>query len=169
LVNKKFPSLKNMTQYAHSKGMLAGFYMNNCECSENMFTDPAMIARVVERSVAMLAAAGFDSLKLDSGSQFNNMTLWAELLNATGRAFEIENCHQGGLTPGQVVPGQECTGTVGVSDCPYSMYRTSDDVYPTWGSVLNNVNSLVAFLGDDEHAPRSRPGECAPSAVVRHN
>ena len=35
--------------------------------------------------------AGFDGLKLDSCSQFNNLTRWAALLNATGREILIEN------------------------------------------------------------------------------
>lgn len=74
--------------------------MNNCLCSENQFTDPAQIAMIVRRSADAVARLGFKSLKLDSCGQFNNMTLWAEELNATGVAIAIENCHQGGMTPG---------------------------------------------------------------------
>merc|ERR1711957_581326 len=40
--------------------------------------------------------------KLDSCSQFHNLTWWAELLNATGSAVLLENCHQGGYAPGMV-------------------------------------------------------------------
>ena len=144
--------------------------MNNCECSENQFTDPIQIAMIVRRSAEAVARLGFKSLKLDSCGQFNNMTLWAEELNATGVAIAIENCHQGGMTPGQNrVPGQHCSGTTAISDCPYSSYRTSDDIQPTWAHLLNNVNSLVPFLGDElqgDAPPRSRPGGWAyPDAL----
>ena len=37
-----------------------------------------------------------DGLKIDSCSQFNNLTWWADLLNATGRQILVENCHQVG-------------------------------------------------------------------------
>lgn len=144
--------------------------MNNCLCSENQFTDPSQITMIVRRSAEAVARLGFKSLKLDSCGQFNNMTLWAEELNATGVAIAIENCHQGGMTPGQNrVPGQHCAGTTPISDCPYSSYRTSDDIQPTWAHVLNNVNSLVPFLGDElqgDAPPRSRPGGWAyPDAL----
>ena len=39
----------------------------------------------MERSAAAVAEFNFDGLKLDSCSQFNNLTWWASLLNATGR------------------------------------------------------------------------------------
>ena len=171
LVNlKAFPNISAMTALGASLGIEPGWYMNNCLCSENQFTDPAQIAMVVRRSAEAVARLGFKSLKLDSCGQFNNMTLWAEQLNATGVAIAIENCHQGGMTPGQnKVPGQNCSGTTAISDCPYSSYRTSDDIQPTWAHVLNNVNSLVPFLGDElqgDAPPRSRPGGWAyPDAL----
>ena len=49
-----------------SLGIEPGLYMNNCECSENMFTDPAQIAAIVRRSAAAVARLGFLSLNLDS-------------------------------------------------------------------------------------------------------
>ena len=168
----------------------------------------------------------FDGLKLDSCSQFNNMTLWAEEINATGHAVLLENCHraphtprrsspfpanrhrasdpcrhfaepdmilgppwlldpalrptsfhdlrnttltsgwavaEGGLVPGQVMPGQDCKGDAGVSDCPYHVFRTSDDIYNTWIHVVNNANSVTPYLtqADASVPPRSRPGGCA--------
>ena len=97
--------------------------MNNCNCAENQFTDPLQIADIVRGSAQAVAALGFTSLKLDSCGQFNNLTLWAEELNRTGVAVQIENCHQGGMVPGSGwrVPGQAgCSGTTDISDCPYS-------------------------------------------------
>ena len=173
LVNlRTFPNMSAMTALGASLGIEMGLYMNNCQCSESMFTDPAQIAAIVRRSAAAVARLGFLSLKLDSCGQFNNLTLWAAELNATGVAIAIENCHQGGMVPGQDrVPGQhQCSGVTPVSDCPYSSYRTSDDIQPTWPHLINNVNSLVAFLGDETQGdppPRSRPGGWAYGDAIQ--
>eukprot|EP00039_Didymoeca_costata_P022590 m.4798 g.4798 ORF g.4798 m.4798 type:complete len:623 (+) comp3107_c0_seq1:61-1929(+) len=157
-----FPNISAMTALAATLGIESGLYMNNCLCAENMFNDVEQIAKIVKRSSMAVARLGFSNLKLDSCGQFNNLTLWAIELNATGVAMTIENCHQGGMTPGaNRVPGQHCSGTTSISDCPYSSYRTSDDIQPTWAHVINNVNSLVPFLGDEsvgDPTPRSRPG-----------
>ena len=53
------------------------------------------------------------------------------------------------------LPGH-CTGTTDVSDCPYSFYRTSGDIYHTWGAMLANLASTVPFLTGTK--PLSRPG-----------
>ena len=35
----RFPSLKGMTDYAHSLGLTAGWYGNNCICSDQKIGD----------------------------------------------------------------------------------------------------------------------------------
>ena len=40
---------------------------------------------------------GFDNVKIDSCSEFHDLSLWESLLNATGRAYIIEDCFQGGV------------------------------------------------------------------------
>jgi hypothetical protein len=97
---KAFPNMSAMTALGRTLGIKSGWYMNNCNCAENQFTDPTQIANIVRRSAQAVASLGFTSLKLDSCGQFNNLTLWAEELNRTGVAITIENCHQGGMTPG---------------------------------------------------------------------
>ena len=52
---------------------------------------------------------------------------------------------EGGLVPGQVMPGQDCKGDAGVSDCPYHVFRTSDDIYNHWGA-LPPVSSVLLPL-----------------------
>ena len=52
-------------------------------------------------SVKMLADQGWDGVKFDSCSQMHNLSKWAALINETGRPVLIENCFQGGYTPGQ--------------------------------------------------------------------
>ena len=96
---KKFPDMGAMVAKAHSLGLKAGWYLNNCICNERSFTGP-IVDLIQKQDVAALRKYGFDGLKLDSCSQWNNLTLWNELINATGKPILIENCHQGGLDPG---------------------------------------------------------------------
>ena len=49
---------------------------------------------VLAGSVAALHSLGFDGVKLDACSQFNNLTQWNAMINASGRATLVENCHQ---------------------------------------------------------------------------
>jgi len=96
----KFPSMKAMVSKAHALGLKAGWYLNNCICSERDFSGP-FVDTVVQQSVKALVDYDFDGLKLDSCSQFNNLTRWNELINATSaKPVLLENCHQGGLAPG---------------------------------------------------------------------
>lgn len=168
----KFPSLQQLTDDIHKLGLRAGWYAACDGCAERSWIGEANIARHMRATVQAVVDYGFDSLKLDSGSEFNNLTWWAELLNATGRHILIENCHQGRTTPGAVVgPNQEkplpgnnqsnapCTGLGGaVSNCPYNVYRTSHDIEASWASMLNNLNSTRPYLADP---PLSRPGAWA--------
>jgi hypothetical protein len=161
---QKFPSgLANLVKYGHARNLTVSWYGNACACkSENSYTENTQptIAQAVAGTVAATVDYGFDGLKLDSCSQFNNMTLWAMEINATGKKILLENCHQGGLVPGQVMPGQNCTGTTEVSDCPYHVFRSSDDIYNKWENVVNNINSVSPYLSQADPAvvPRSRPG-----------
>lgn len=101
LINQKaFPSLGQMVHKAHALGLKAGWYLNNCICNEHSFHGQ-MADLVQRRDVAALRRFGFDGLKIDSCSQWNNLTRWNELINASGpKPVLIENCHQGGLDPG---------------------------------------------------------------------
>lgn len=94
----KFPDFEMMTAKAHSLNLRAGWYLNNCHCNVRGL-EGEIIGKIMEQSVAALHTYGFDGVKLDSCSQFNNLTWWAELINATGKPTLIENCHQGGLAP----------------------------------------------------------------------
>ena len=69
--------------------------MNNCGCDENQF-EGEMIATIMKGSVKAVADMGWDGLKLDSCSQFNNLSWWNQLINETGKPVLLENCHQGG-------------------------------------------------------------------------
>ena len=60
------------------------------------------------------------------------------------------------------MPGQDCKGEgPGPSDCPYHVFRTSDDVYNHYENIVNNINSVTPYLtqaDSDVPPPRSRPG-----------
>ena len=56
------------------------------------------IATHMHGTVKAIVDYGFDSVKLDSGSEFNNLTWWAALLNATGREILIENVRPSRMT-----------------------------------------------------------------------
>lgn len=95
----KFPDPKGMVAKLKHQGLSPGWYLNNCGCAENNF-EGEMVSTIMEGSVRALADMGWDGLKLDSCSQFNNLSWWDELINATGHPVLLENCHQGGFDPG---------------------------------------------------------------------
>ena len=96
----KFPDMGGMVAKAHGLGLKAGWYLNNCICAERGLQG-AIVDTIQQRDVAALRRFDFDGLKLDSCSQWNNLTRWNELINASGpQPVLIENCHQGGLDPG---------------------------------------------------------------------
>lgn len=141
------------------------------------------MVKLVEGSVKALVEYGFDSVKLDSGfSVGRNLSLWAEVLNKSGRPVMIENCHQGDIAPGENssyagANNHNCTGlgradgNTGYSDCPFTFWRTTGDPYPDWGTIMRELNGLRKVknraygVGTRKSSvpynidpPRSRPG-----------
>merc|ERR1712159_582018 len=57
----RFPSFKNMTTHAHNLGLTAGWYGNNCICSDHTIGDKKFYAG----DVKAMREFGFDSWKLD--------------------------------------------------------------------------------------------------------
>lgn len=45
-----------------------------------------------EQDVSFMAEVEFDAVKIDQCGSAMNMSLWAALINATGRPMMIENC-----------------------------------------------------------------------------
>jgi hypothetical protein len=98
---------------------------NNCGCSDHC-TDPVCY----QGDVSAAFELGYDSIKLDGCGKEYDLDLWASLLNATGRAFLIENCHWGDTLPN-------------ATWCPWSYYRSSGDIRANYGSVMNNLQSVI--------------------------
>ena len=78
-----------MVEKAHALGLAAGFYINNCICAENMWRGQPFERVVFECTAKQIIAWDFDGVKIDSCSEFSNMTLWAELFAASGKLMVL--------------------------------------------------------------------------------
>jgi alpha-galactosidase len=92
-VNPKFPNLKELVDYGHSKNVKMGFYQNGCACGEKTSLDINL-----QGDISFLHDHGFDAVKLDGCGAQRNMTRYAQLMVATGKNYSIENCHWGRCT-----------------------------------------------------------------------
>lgn len=77
---------------------------------------------------------GFDSLKADGCSTELNVSLWASLMANTqqGSRVVFESCHNGPAPS----PGDN------LADIPYHFFRSSTDIRNTYGSTVNNAQSV---------------------------
>ena len=95
-----------------------------------------VMAKPVAWSLAVHYPAGVSAtqtwhvlgVKFDSGGGNDNMTMWAEALNATGRVMVIENCNNGGYVPYHTDEG-----------CPFNYFRTGIDNSPSPLSMVSNL------------------------------
>ena len=145
---KRFPNMSALVQYAHAAGVKIGLYLNGCGCNER-------VERAINYAgdVALTVALGFDSVKIDSCGAQKNMTLYGALFNASGRAVQVENCHQGQNFTDGGNPGQ-----MGAGWCPYNTYRTSGDIVNLWDRVVSNLLTVVPQLNDSAATTTTRPG-----------
>ena len=86
-----FPDMKAMTDYAHSIGLTAGFYGNNCICRDQSTSDK----KYYQGDVDAFIEFGFDSWKLDGCSAQTDLELFDDLLAIAGKKVNVENCHWG--------------------------------------------------------------------------
>ena len=93
----KFPDMPGLVRYGHVKGVKMGWYFNGCGCIEKR--EPASGWDIdFEGDIKMLAEFGFDAVKFDGCGRLCNLTMYADLMHQTGKAFAIENCHWGFCT-----------------------------------------------------------------------
>lgn len=144
----RFPDLKAMTDKAHELGLTAGWYHNNCICSDYCKDDAECDAQI-EQDARAVVDLGFDAVKLDGCGGQTNLTAWDFYLqkyhqNADNdRPIEVENCHWGRTVPN--TPEEYC---------PYAFYRTSGDIRPNYQSVMHNLATVDHFHKHN----LSRPG-----------
>lgn len=92
---------------------------------------------------------GFDGVNIDACGIFRNMTLWAELLNATKRQVMIEDCHFGRDGPGDWGDGgalnQGPNKVPADRWCPFNFFRISADIRNSWARVFGNVQPVTRY------------------------
>jgi alpha-galactosidase len=123
-----FPDFNALTDYAHSIGLTAGWYGNNCICEDHCSTDACY-----QEDVNALVSLGFDSVKLDGCGQQEDLQKWSDMITATGHSILIENCHWG-----YTIPSED-------GWCPFNMYRTSGDIRSNFDFILSNLLTTVRF------------------------
>ena len=129
----------------HKKGLKVGWYENGCACGERK-----ALPINYEGDVRTLHKLDFDGVKLDGCGAQRNMTLYAELMKATGKAYLIENCHWGRCT------GRDDSSCPTSTWCPFNWYRTSGDINASPMSWYGNLQTTIRF--QDKTAPLSVPG-----------
>ena len=144
----RFPDPAGMVRYIHRRGLLAGWYHNNCICRE-LSDAPWPALAHVRGDAAATVELGFDSVKLDGCGAWRDLEQWYDALaNASvsrgrpGNAVMIENCHWGLQAPT-------------LDSCAFHMFRTSGDISATWSSMFWNLQTTRAFQAEP---PLSRPG-----------
>merc|ERR1712151_149124 len=116
----------------HDLGLTAGWYGNNCICSDHKSGD----RKFYEGDAKALREFGFDGYKLDGCGSQTDMQLWDDLIKADGSAsVMVENCHWGSKVPFEP----------NATWCPWNFYRTSGDVRAKYASVIGNLNTVSKF------------------------
>jgi alpha-galactosidase len=145
--NHKFPDMKALAAYVHSKGLKLGIYSS--PGPRTCAGYPASYGHE-EQDAKTFAAWGIDYLKYDWCSARNiykNEQLqpvyqkMGDALGATGRPIVYSLCEYGW---GSVEKwGVEVSG---------NLWRTTDDIRDEWSSMMGNVEQQVPT------APHARPG-----------
>jgi len=144
-----FPDMKGLVDYGHSKGVKMGWYFNGCGCIETH--KPASGWDInYEGDIQALYDLGFDGVKFDGCGMQCNSTEYAFLMNKTGKAYEIENCHWGDCTE------DDASSCPTVDWCPFNWYRTSGDSNNGLSTWYDNLQTTIRFQSWD--APVSQPG-----------
>ena len=107
---------------------------------------------------------GFDSVKFDGCSEFQNMTKWMASFAAASYPILAENCHN-------TFEQDPCPGAKScplAAKCPFTMWRTSRDIGPSFDSIQYNIYTTLPWSGgvaypgvDAEGAAVSGPGRWA--------
>ncbi len=121
-------------------------YGNNCICHDHC-NDTSCYVGDVDATLDY----GFDSIKLDACGMEDDLTLYADLFNATGKSILIENCHQGHITPN-------------ATWCPWNYYRSSNDIRGTYDSIVSNLQTTIRFAESGLSYPGCWACECDEAA-----
>jgi len=132
-----FPSFKNMTNHAHKLGLTAGWYGNNCDCSDHC-RNATECDMQIKQDVAAFIEYGFDSWKLDGCGGETDLVTFNKYALEAGKKILLENCHWGSqppFKPDPTLPPAE--------GCPWNFYRSSGDVRASFASILSNLATVA--------------------------
>ena len=144
--NRKFPDMKALADYVHSKGLKLGIYSG--PGTRTCAGYPASYGHE-EQDAKTFAEWGIDYLKYDwcsASSIYNNDQLqpiyqrMGEALHATGRPMVYSLCEYG-------MGSVEKWG----ADVDGNLWRTTDDIRDEWSSMIANVEA-------GPHRSLRRPG-----------
>lgn len=144
---KRFPSLANMTKHATDLGLTAGWYANNCACSDHCRTASECDLQI-RQDVKALLQYGFQSLKIDGCGNQTNLQLWNHYMQEySSTPILVENCHgrDPKFKPNRTLPPAE--------GCPYNFYRTSVDIRNNYASIMHNLGTVEPFRAANSSYP----------------
>jgi hypothetical protein len=141
----RFPNMSALVAHGHGLGLTVEWYMNGCGCVGKEHNPNSL--QNYEGDVAAIRAHGFDGVKFDGCGRNENLTLYAELLQAsvdprTGKpgGVLIENCHWGLCAETEMGPSghldphrdymrsRDNASCPTLDFCPYNTYRISGDI-----------------------------------------
>ena len=149
----RFPDIRALVDYGHSKSLKMGFYFNGCGCGKPFPWSPSPPSqeRVANYGgdIEYLSTLRFDAVKIDDCGAQRNMTRYARAMQATQHNFTIEDCHWGQCS-------EDDDSSCPTSDwCPFNMFRTSTDINNAAFGWWRNLQSTRRF--QDLTAPLSQP------------
>ena len=148
IVNRKrFPDLRQMTDYAHSLNLTAGWYGNNCICKD-LCRNETECKMQIKADVKAFVGYGFDSWKLDGCGNENALATFDTILRRLAdKPILVENCNWGRK---QYDPDPDLPPRQG---CPYNYYRSSGDIQLSYASVLSNLASIERYRARNMSIP----------------
>eukprot|EP00980_Cylindrotheca_fusiformis_P019396 scaffold6663_cov92-Cylindrotheca_fusiformis.AAC.4 len=111
--------------------------------------------RCYQGDVQALVDYDFDGVKLDACGWQMDLDLWSSLISQhqqQDRPILIEACHWGKTIPGRPNYVVVRNNTIDASWCPFHYWRTSGDIWASYGSILAILQWSMRFKG------LSRPG-----------
>lgn len=152
LINyEKFPSMFNMTSYAHILNLTCGWYANNCACSDHCHNVSECHLQI-QSDVKALLQYGYDSLKIDGCGNETDLIVWNQYIEYYTKKMNVppivvENCH--GDNP-KFKPNRTLPPAIG---CPYHFYRVSKDIRNNYASIMSNLQMVEPYHKLNESYP----------------
>jgi hypothetical protein len=162
--NSTFPDMKGLVKATADAGGVLDWYLNNCgPC-------PSIAPGHITQDVAAWDALGFGGTKVDGCDVAKNISDWYQALLKTSKPFLLVRtpqtlphhlCNTKCQVAGSKLNGDLRWGVAGQDQCdthwpanqqptrehcPYHTFRTSNDIAPTFSSVVWNIQSILPFV-----------------------